>query len=81
MFVKGKSGNAGGRPVMSEEEKKFLDAAAAKAMKTISSIAEKSKSDKVRLSAAIWLAERKYGKAVQPIANENENHPFIVKVI
>lgn len=77
-----KNGNTfGGRPKMSAATTKILKLGAEKAIKTISDLAEASGSEKIRLAASVWLAERQYGKAVQPIGNENIDTPFKIKVL
>ena len=64
------SGNPGGKPCMSEEQKAFLKAAADRALEVIDKIAQKGKSEKTKLAAAMYLIDRQYGKAVQPIGND-----------
>ncbi len=67
-FRPGQSGNPGGRPKRTQQEYDLIAACAAKApeaMKTIVSLMHSADRDSVRLSAAIYVIERRYGKPVQ----------------
>lgn len=68
-FGKGVSGNPGGRPKRTAEELDLIAACKDRtpaALAVIESIMMEGQSDKARLSAAIAIIERGYGKAVQP---------------
>lgn len=73
-FQKGKTGNPGGRPKLTEEERSLVDACKAKApaaLDVIESIMLNSENDRNRLTAAMAIIERAWGKPVQPTENEH----------
>ena len=68
-FVKGKSGNPGGRPTKTAEEIDLIAACKAKtseALSVILHIMHSGEKEQTRLSAAQSIIERAYGKPVQP---------------
>ena len=67
-FAAGKSGNPSGRPKRTEEEFELINACKTKtpdALGVIEHIMHNGESDKTRLSAAIAIIERAYGKPKQ----------------
>lgn len=69
-FRKGVSGNPGGRPKRTQEELDLIAACKEKthrALAVIEDIMERGDSDKVRLSAALAIIERAWGKPEQPV--------------
>ena len=74
-FVKGKSGNPGGRPKKTEQEFDLISACRQKApdaLAVIENIMVNGESERVRLSAAIAIIERAYGSvaAINPAADD-----------
>lgn len=68
-FEKGKSGNPGGRPKRTQEELDLIAACKKRtpaALAVIESIMMEGQSDKARLSAAMAIIDRAYGKPTQP---------------
>lgn len=69
-FVKGQTGNPGGRPVKTPEELNLIAACkevAPEALQVIASIMRNGEAEKNRLSAAQAILERGYGKAMQQV--------------
>lgn len=70
-FVPGKSGNPGGkskeREALRREVQNYFAHRSMQYVESIEEMAESAESEKVRLSARIWLAEQAVGKAVQAI--------------
>jgi hypothetical protein len=67
-FAKGQSGNPGGRAKRTVEEIDLIAACKAKtpaALDTVESIMINGESEKNRLSAAQYIIDRAYGKAIQ----------------
>lgn len=70
-FQKGKSGNPGGRPKRTEEERQLIEACRAKtpeALAVVADLMDNSTNDRVRLAAAQYIIDRGYGKAPERIA-------------
>ena len=68
-FKPGVSGNPGGRPVKTVQEIDLIAACKAKtpdALKVITDIMTNGEKEQTRLTAALSIIERAYGKPVQP---------------
>jgi hypothetical protein len=67
-FKPGQSGNPGGRPKKTESEfelERACEMKAPEALETILDLMQNAKQDSVRLAAASYVIERRYGKAVE----------------
>lgn len=70
----GQSGNPAGRKPITMEEREFREACKALApqvLATFTHLMENGEKESTRLAAAQFLAERSFGKAVQPTENKN----------
>jgi hypothetical protein len=73
-FVKGQTGNAGGRPKAEHDVVAFARQKGPDAIRTLAEIMLNTKaSDSARVGAANSLLERGFGKPVQPIAGDPDN--------
>jgi len=79
-FQPGQSGNPTGRPKMSEKLSALQKAGADKALAEIIRLSQHAKSEKIKLAASQYLVDRQYGRAVQPVGNEDDK-PFILKML
>lgn len=73
-FAKGQTGNPGGRPKRTKEEQDLIEACKAKvpaALGVIEYIMLSSENDRNRLTAALAIIERAWGKPVQPTDNQH----------
>lgn len=73
MFVKGKTGNPGGRPKRTAEELQRWKAASEKNLAILENIRDNSCKDTDRLRAIEIIEERTYGRPVQAIEASIEN--------
>ena len=78
-FQKGNPG--GGRKAMPKALQLKLSKVMPEAFETILDLMRNSEDDNVRLKAANMIVERQLGKPVQPIGNEDDDKPFLMKVI
>ncbi len=79
-FVKGQSGNPGGRPKLTDEQKQIkfdlvhsCRLLAPEALEVLKDLMDNAKQDSVKLAAAQAIMERAYGKAVQPTDNTHRD--------
>lgn len=77
-FVKGKSGNPGGRPKIPDNIKENLEDLVPKSVKTLSKMLN-SKNQNVQLRAAVAVLDRVYGRPGQAVSiNEGEGGVNII---
>jgi hypothetical protein len=69
-WVKGESGNPGGRPAHLKELRDLARRHDAAAIRTLVQVMKHSKSDQARVAAASQLLDRAYGKPVQAIQTD-----------
>ncbi len=68
-FKPGQSGNPGGKSPEREELRRYtVEKYGKSSIDGIAGLAEKARSEKVRLDAMVWLAEHAIGKAVQAVS-------------
>lgn len=75
-FQKGKSGNPGGRPPKTQEERTLEDACRSKSMEALAVIEEimvNGQNERNRITAALAIIERGHGKPVQPATLSGPN--------
>jgi hypothetical protein len=84
-FKKGQSGNPTGRPKKSGEELELIEACkkrTPKALEVIGEIMENGENERNRLSAAQYLIDRAYGKAVQQTELTGKGgEPFTIQIV
>ena len=84
-FEKGKSGNPGGRVKRTQEELDLIDACKKRtpdALNVIGSIMEHGENERNRLSAAQYIIDRAYGKAVQQTELTGKGgEPFTIQIV
>jgi Family of unknown function (DUF5681) len=73
-FVKGQSGNPGGRPRVVAEVRELARAQAPEAITELVRLTKEAKSETARIAAIKELLDRAYGKATQFVAAENDEH-------
>jgi hypothetical protein len=74
-FQKGQSGNPGGRPKKTPDQREVIELAKEAAPRAIGRLVELvgNADPRVAISAATAVLERAYGKPTQPLANDAEN--------
>ena len=70
-FVKGTSGNPGGRSAERERLRRYVLTLGQEAIDGIYQLAKNAENEKVRLDAQTWIAEQCIGKAVVSITGED----------
>lgn len=78
-FVKGVSGNPGGRPKSIEEIKNLARSYTAEAMEALLTIATSGKSESARVSAANAILDRGWGKA--PVTIDDDAEGYVIQVL
>jgi hypothetical protein len=74
-FQPGQSGNPGGRKKGEEDIRELARQHTAEALAALVWVATKSASDSARVTAAVALLDRGYGRPAQPLANDL-SHPI-----
>ncbi|CAL8981860.1 hypothetical protein RHODGE_RHODGE_03989 [Rhodoplanes serenus] len=77
-FQPGRSGNPGGRPKTITEVRDLARAKTAEAIEALAQIATAGESEAARVSAAVALLDRAWGKAPQAIAGPDGEGPVAV---
>jgi hypothetical protein len=84
-FAAGKSGNPGGRAKRTQEELDLIEACKKRvpdALNVIGQIMEHGENERNRLSAAEYIIDRAYGKAVQQTELTGKGgEPFTIQIV
>ena len=75
-FVKGQSGNPGGRPRAVAEVRELARMHAPEAIIELVRLTKEAKSETARIAAIKELLDRAYGKATQFLISENDGPPL-----
>lgn len=78
-FVKGVSGNPGGRPKTIEEIRDLARSYTPQAMEALLHIATGGKSESARVSAANAILDRGWGKA--PVTIDDDTEGYVIQVL
>lgn len=79
-FVKGQSGNPGGRPKAVAEVRDLAREYTPQAIESLAQIATAGESEAARVSAATALLDRAWGKAPQAITGEGGEGPVLTSI-
>jgi hypothetical protein len=79
-FKPGQSGNPGGRPKTIAEVRDLARAKTAEAIEALAHIATAGESEAARVSAAVALLDRGWGKAPQAITGEGGEGPVLADI-
>lgn len=79
-FVKGQSGNPGGRPKVVAEVRELARSYTEQAIVSLAQIATTGESEAARVSAAVALLDRGWGKAAQAITGEGGEGPVLTSI-
>jgi len=80
-FVKGKSGNPGGRPARSPEVVKILKRLGKESLEVIEHLMRNAEDESVRLNAAKYLSDQANGKAKELVEVTGRDGTDLIPVI